>query len=683
MTSSPSGSPWKSYRSSALSGSNNSLGNTYDDQDFDENGPGEHERLLARRRSTSYYDANRSRAPVAVVIKHDSKGRPISTWSTASSVAAQRGEELSQWSKRRDDLIKIYGRSNLNSSSFANDDLEEEPEQEREQEQEEEEHHSNQGQGQWLDPVLASDQTTSTLIKSKARSILMKIDYFAKVGAAFSAIFSDSGKATVGELAPVKSVAIIGAGAGGSSTAYYLSKYLDSPQLSLKHPHSITIFEQSNKIGGRCSAFRVQNPGEEDKIIEVGASIFVRVNYNLVNAAKEFGLKIKPLDGEKTAIWNGKEFVFEESQWNFLSVYRVVRRWGYAPFRLRRLLKSTVDDLLKSYSSPEAFHSIFEFAQRFKLDKIASSFSHHFLQNNGIHDQYSAEVVEVATRVNYGSNLHEIHALGALVTMAAENAVQIQGGNFQIFEGMVGRSKANVKLGTGITRIRRLESKKAGIEPRFEVTTSTGHKEVFDTIVIAAPIQSTGINFDFDVPPVPEVKYRTIHATFVRGHVNPAYFHAPSAKDFPAHILTTNAVDAEFTSLSIQTKLSNGETITKIFSATPIEEELLDRLYSNRTWVKSKVWKAYPHLEPLPSNDVRNSSSAQQEEVVITDLQEQRQPLFGTDWGKIEVVPGIFYVNAFEPLISTMETETIAGKNVARLVRDRILGYCAVEKIKF
>jgi prenylcysteine oxidase/farnesylcysteine lyase len=27
-----------------------------------------------------------------------------------------------------------------------------------------------------------------------------------------------------------------------------------------------------------------------------------------------------------------------------------------------------------------------------------------------------------------------------------------------------------------------------------------------------------------------------------------------------------------------------------------------------------------------------------------------------------------------------METETIAGKNIARLVRDRIVGHCPVEK---
>ncbi|KAG0307308.1 hypothetical protein BGZ98_000589 [Dissophora globulifera] len=164
---------WKNYYSTRPPGSNsahdNSSYNHYNDDLEESDDPqGEQERLLARRRSTSYYDANRSRAPVAVVIKQDSKGRPISTWSTASSVAAQRGEELSQWSRRRDDLIKIYGRSQLNTSSFADhtDDLEEDPEQE-ELEDEQDERHYGQGQGQ----ELGQDQEQATRAEEHAKEL--------------------------------------------------------------------------------------------------------------------------------------------------------------------------------------------------------------------------------------------------------------------------------------------------------------------------------------------------------------------------------------------------------------------------------------------------------------------------------------------------------------------------------
>ncbi|KAG0229372.1 hypothetical protein BGW42_001625 [Actinomortierella wolfii] len=115
--------------------------------------PTETDRLLGgrqpqeRRRSTSYYDANRSRSAAPVVIQTDMKGRPISTWSTASSVAAQRGEELSRWSKRRDELIAQYGQgkdpaSNANNNQYHHS-LTEDPEDVVEEVEEEEDIEDN------------------------------------------------------------------------------------------------------------------------------------------------------------------------------------------------------------------------------------------------------------------------------------------------------------------------------------------------------------------------------------------------------------------------------------------------------------------------------------------------------------------------------------------------------------
>ncbi|KAG9063958.1 hypothetical protein KI688_004072 [Linnemannia hyalina] len=552
----------------------------------------------------------------------------------------------------------------------------------------------------------------------------MRIGYFSKVGAAVTAFFTPStfqlsgGPDTAKELVLTKSVAIIGAGAGGSSTAFYLQKLLQPPgeplhKHQLLHPTTITIFDQSDKIGGRCQVFFTTNPAdpenskpEQELAIEVGASIFVKVNHHLADSTKEFGLKVKKLDDELLAIWDGDKFLFTESSWKFWSILKGLARWGLTPIKLNRLLKTTLDNLLSFYTSPESYTSIHEFSTAHNIHTEASMLTNEYLESHGISKQYAQEVVEVATRVNYGSNLDDIHALGALVTMAANDAQQIEGGNFQIFEGMVAKSGAEVRLGTKIARVRRLEPRYEGEEPQFEVTTSTGQKQIFDYIVLAAPIESTNIHFDISLPPQPKVDYRTIHATFVRGHVNPSYFYTstsparsstPSTKDFPTHILSTNS-RAEFTSLSIQARLSNGETITKIFSPEVLSKDLLDRLYSNRTWVKHKEWKAYPKLRPISL--VEEEDSAEPEVVVgegESASSEQKQAVFEKHarkqheqdaqkkaveaWGQVEVVPGVFYVNSFEPLISTMETETISGKNIARLLRDRIVGQCPVEKI--
>jgi len=153
-------------------------------------------------------------------------------------------------------------------------------------------------------------------------------------------------------------------------------------------------------------------------------------------------------------------------------------------------LKKTIGDLLESYKSVESFPSVAEFTERFNLKQAAAVHSHVYLKDNNIDSLFSEEVIEVATRVNYGSNLNEIHALGALVSMAADDALQVQDGNFQIFEGMVARSQAEVRLNTKITRVKKLAPEYEGAESRFEITTLNGQKEVFDTIVIGAPIVS-------------------------------------------------------------------------------------------------------------------------------------------------------------------------------------------------
>ncbi|KAF9901072.1 hypothetical protein EC991_006558 [Linnemannia zychae] len=550
----------------------------------------------------------------------------------------------------------------------------------------------------------------------------MRIGYFSKVGAAVTAFFTpptfqlSGGTHSPKELAQTKSVAIIGAGAGGSSTAFYLQQLLEPEGESLNkhkllHPTTITIFDQSDKIGGRCQVFFTTNPAnpeknlrEQELAVEVGASIFVKVNHHLADSAKDFGLKVKKLDDELLAIWDGDEFLFVESSWKFWSILKGLARWGFAPIKLQRLLKTTLDGLLSFYSSPESYTSIHEFATAHNLHNEASLLTDQYLESNGIGLAYSQEVVEVATRVNYGSNLDEIHALGALVTMAADDAQQIEGGNFQIFEGMVAKSGAEVRLETKIARVRRLEPQGEGEEPQFEVTTTTGHKQIFDYIVLAAPIESTSIDFDISLPPLPKVDYRTIHATFVRGYINPSYFFTPSspvrssqpsADKLPTHILSTKS-RSEFTSLSVQARLSTGETITKIFSPEAVSTDLLNRLYTNRTWVKHKEWKAYPKLKPIPfapeegEDDIvfEEDKAASSEQVVFEKHARKQKAKEEYDaqkkaleaWGQVEVVPGVFYVNSFEPLISTMETETIAGKNIARLLRDRIVGRCSVEK---
>jgi prenylcysteine oxidase/farnesylcysteine lyase len=50
----------------------------------------------------------------------------------------------------------------------------------------------------------------------------------------------------------------------------------------------------------------------------------------------------------------------------------------------------------------------------------------------------------------YASNMDEIHALGAAVSMAADGGRSVKGGNWQIFQKMLDESEASQKLGVEV-----------------------------------------------------------------------------------------------------------------------------------------------------------------------------------------------------------------------------------------
>ena len=102
-------------------------------------------------------------------------------------------------------------------------------------------------------------------------------------------------------------------------------------------------------------------------------------------------------------------------------------------------------------------------------DMVARSTA-EYLDLEGISRKFSREVIEAATRVNYGQvtslkhsqvcepsdqdvpvqNLDEIHALEGMCSMAASGASSVKGGNFQLFQHFLARSGANVHLNTQV-----------------------------------------------------------------------------------------------------------------------------------------------------------------------------------------------------------------------------------------
>ena len=118
------------------------------------------------------------------------------------------------------------------------------------------------------------------------------------------------------------------------------------------------------------------------------------------------------------------------------------------------------------------FKSISELASNLNWDAIASHTTADYLDSQGVNPSWTREMVEAATRINYGQvsltppallllcpcvqqNVDDIHALEGFVSLAAARPSSIKGGNFQIFEQFLAQSKASLHLNTTVRTLGR------------------------------------------------------------------------------------------------------------------------------------------------------------------------------------------------------------------------------------
>ncbi|EMR85927.1 putative prenylcysteine oxidase protein [Botrytis cinerea BcDW1] len=480
-----------------------------------------------------------------------------------------------------------------------------------------------------------------------------------------------------------KRIAIIGAGAGGSSSAYHLQKYAAESDLAI----NVTVFERSSYIGGRSTT--VNAYGNSLEPVELGASIFVDVNAILKNASREFDLHAQSSNTEEVevlGIWDGAEFVYtqKDSDWKYWDIAKMFWKYGLAPLKTQRLMKTVVAKFLQLYEAPYfPFRSLTERIEELDLKSVASVTGEQFLAQNNIEGSFTTDLIQASTRVNYGQNLNVIHGVETMVCMAIEGAMQIQGGNWQIFDNMIQSSNATVRLNHTITEISQVrDQEKYNVKTITADATGVSHinEEPFDTIIIAAPLQYADIKMASDLlqHTPDEIPYVTLHVTLFTSPygLNPAYFNLGPNEQVPTAILTTLpknipaptdpkefAGPVGFFSISTLRRVINPTTLEyenlyKIFSPRPLTSEFLSSILNSEvpvpedlttisptanntiTWYYPHVWNSYPYEYPRVTFE------------------------------EIQLAPGIYYTSGIESFISTMETSALMGKNVARLVVD-------------
>ena len=460
----------------------------------------------------------------------------------------------------------------------------------------------------------------------------------------------------------------------------------------------VTVYEKSSYVGGRATTINAHDSPQYP--IELGASIFVKVNHILVSAAERFGLSTESFDfhdekdEEKSdlGVWDGSEWVFYQDDaspawWN---IAKLLWKYGTAPLRTHSLMKSTVGQFLKMYSAPYfPFRDLSETAYELGLTDVTALTGEQFLRKNKISEAFSQDLIQASTRVNYAQNLNRIHGLETMVCMAIEGAMSISGGNWQIFDRMLKASGATVKLNSTVTRLEfengRFSLKASSVSnegPSVEL--SAEH----DTVILAAPSQFAEL---FIHPrlgdPPPEIPYVKLHVTLFTSpfSLKPESFNLAPSDTVPSTVLTTaNRIEskqAPFLSISklrtvINPKAGGREYVYKIFSPEALTNEYIPTLLKTSedtaerdddpiTWIYRKIWNSYPVELPR----VTFESPV----IHLYDPDEEEEEDDKEDGGKEATERRkrkLWYTSAIEPFISTMETSSLMGMNVARMIVD-------------
>ncbi|KAK7058346.1 hypothetical protein VNI00_001977 [Paramarasmius palmivorus] len=437
-------------------------------------------------------------------------------------------------------------------------------------------------------------------------------------------------------------IAIVGAGAGGSSAAFWIAKAKERFGLDVQ----VDVYDKASYVGGRSTTVY---PHDDPSLspVELGASIFVKANRNMWRASEFFNLSLSAFEDEDThmGLWDGEKLLLDigDSWWD---TAKVLWRYGItSPRRTQSIVDGMIKDFLGlyAYDTPR-WDNITGLATSLGwLDMVANTASDYF-QSRGVSAKYVNELVEAATRVNYGQNVDKIHALEGACSLAATGASQVKGGNWQIFDHFLKYSNATVYLNTPVTQI----THKPSSSRPWVVHTDKG-TTAYKAVILAAPLHQTGIDLpEALVSQVPEQPYVHLHVTLLTTsspHINPDYMSLPPSTKVPAMMLTTydgvrNGGKApEFNSVSYHNKVNESEWVVKIFSEERVSDEWLQNVFSGQvSWVYRKEWDAYPKNPPT------------------------------TTFPPVKLDNGFYYVNSFEPFISTMETETISSRNAVELL---------------
>ncbi|RZF47288.1 hypothetical protein LSTR_LSTR009779 [Laodelphax striatellus] len=432
------------------------------------------------------------------------------------------------------------------------------------------------------------------------------------------------------------SIAIIGAGIGGTSCAYFLTELFGKDVY-------IDIFE-AEEVGGRLKSQYIG--GIE---VELGGAVIHPRNKYMKSFVKKFGLEVELVHPGRAGIYNGKEFIFLESGWSFIDYFRMIYRYGLVnSFHFFKDIEYMLDKFERVYNTLEKGYG-FRSAEKM-LEYMHRSFPG--MRNVTIEEAFRKqfgdlmyeEIILPIMRVNYGQggNLHQF--VGSVSLAGAMPGLwSVKGGNRRVAEELLKASSALIMRSPVYQINYNVFDQKYTLSFPQLMEGNFPQSEDYDVVVVAAPITEDS---EFPIEFGPSIltdyykprPYHTTHVTIIEGKLNYTVFNC-SVDPPPTEIFTPNS-NLMFNSLTRLTKDDDKFELWKIFSSERLNPYDLELYFGEDFEVRlEKVWEAYPEYE-VPT--------------LIED--------------SFFIQHNLYYLNAVEWAASAMEMSVLSAKNIAVII---------------
>jgi len=455
-------------------------------------------------------------------------------------------------------------------------------------------------------------------------------------------------------------IAIVGAGAGGSSTALHLRECLGAEA-------DIEVFERASKAGGRVQSLEFGTSHNEvgGAVYHVKNKIFADLvqqgKYRTFVPLQEHtepsvtAQDLSTMASDLMGVWDGKQWAFMESTSTLANWWHGLSRYGLDSYWVGKEADRVLEMFLRVYDLLEirSFRRVEDLLDALELRSLTTLSLQQHLEQGGFcswnNKAFCQEIVTGLTRVNYGQSM-DLNALVGLIALigSTDDVRTVVGGNNQVFQYALWRANAAVHWNSTVTTIAKEGDTYTVLTHIPGRPEDTQRHTGFDKVIVAAPLEFAKVQFE-NVTISPQAlqmrPYQLVHVALVVGQLNLAgYFHTKG--DQPQNVITTEGSEPGFTSITLHSHFNDhghSRFLYKVFSRHPLTDFQLDQWFTNRTETHLTQFHAYPVLRPLPEG--------QEFPPLILDQEED-----------------VYYVNAMESAFSTIETEMISGKNIARLV---------------